>query len=713
MKQMLTLIISLFSFLSVFSQSRVDSLTNAINETTDLNEKAKLLISRSKAYPSTAIDKPLADAQQALAYFQQTKNQEGQVDAYLQVSGIYSRQNKYRLALDFDSTAFSIASKIGYKRGTALAIRGLGRNHLSLGNLETAKGFTLQALKQLMDENLEREAGDLHNQLGIIYRRLSDMKKSLYHFDEGIAIANKHNIEPLLAYLLMNKANTLNEGSRYDEAIKLHLESIRLKEKLKDERGLIQSYNNISLVYKLTKQFSEALTNFEKANFLARKVNNKTSLANNYSNIADIYRELNKKDSVAKFYEAALALFNETEEQAGLGMVYHNFGQFMLEENKLDEAETMLKKALEIREKTKSKFDVASTLNALGVLYSKKGLNKEAEENMLKALAMVKNENDLLQKDVYRSLASHYKQVGKVDEAYKYQASYISISDTLVNEKEITNILKLQNQYEMEKKDAEILVVNKEKEIAGLKLQQKNRQLYYTAGGIILLCLLLLLLSQAYRRKRMYSKTIEQKNQKIETLIRELHHRVKNNLQVVSGLLSLQSNRLQDDSARQAMEEGKTRVNAMAMIHQKLYMDKELASVDIEEYLQNLTESLASSFGFEKQRVQTSVSLAQKSMNIDTAIPVGLIVNELVTNAFKHAFRSQQNPHVHISMLQKDAGLIELQVADNGSEDGITNAGDNSASFGMKLVHTLVDQLNGTINMYHDGGRVYNIQIRA
>jgi two-component sensor histidine kinase len=207
--------------------------------------------------------------------------------------------------------------------------------------------------------------------------------------------------------------------------------------------------------------------------------------------------------------------------------------------------------------------------------------------------------------------------------------------------------------------------------------------------------------------EKAYMLTTE-KNKYIESLIRELHHRVKNNLQVVSSLMSLQSNRLEDDKARQALEEGKTRVDAMAMIHQKLYMDNELAAVDISEYLLNLSASLAHSHGYDAGHISTAVNLSNRYVDIDIAIPVGLIVNELVTNAFKHAFNGIQDPKIAIELTGNNGGF-ELSVCDNGR--GIGVVGDHPWSFGMKLVYMLVEQLDAKIEIDTKSGTSYLIKI--
>lgn len=221
-----------------------------------------------------------------------------------------------------------------------------------------------------------------------------------------------------------------------------------------------------------------------------------------------------------------------------------------------------------------------------------------------------------------------------------------------------------------------------------------------------------MVLQQKEKLEEAYRITTE-KNEHIESLIRELHHRVKNNLQIVSSLLSLQSNRIADDNARQALEEGKTRVDAMAMIHQKLYMNNELAAVNIEEYLDDLSTSLANSFGYEARHIHTDIQLTDRTMDIDLAIPIGLIVNELITNAFKHAFTGIVSPEIKVQLLQKEAQLLELTIADNGKGLHRPQEPAGAGSFGMKLVQTLVEQVNGVMTVRLHPGTTYTIEIRA
>lgn len=688
--------------------SRTDSLTRLLTASADLKEKAVLLLQRSKAWPSSQTDKPLADAQQALALNQQTKNQEGQVDAYIQISAVYARQNQYRLALTIDSATLELAGNINYTKGRALALSQMARNQYAMGSLRDAEKNGQQALSLFTEAGLENETADTHNRLGIIYRRLADIPQSLKHYDEGIAIAGKTGDQSLLSVLYMNKANSYNEAARYEEAIDMHFKSVRIKEKLRDERGLMQSYNNIALVFMRMNEFEKSRSYFLQANALATRFNSKTTLGYNFSNLANLSISQQKLDSVDYFYNQSLAAFTQTGEKPGLGLVHHNYGMYLMEQQRYPESEQHLREALAIRRQTEARYDIASTMNVLGGLLSRTGRRADAEKLLLESLDMLKDENGNRKKDAYKFLAEHYKSAGDYEEAYKYQAGYVAMRDTLVSQDEITAILRAQARYEVEKKEAELALAQKDKELQAALLGQKNQQLLYLLLALALAVLLLAAFYFGYRNKKKHATELQAKNNQIETLIRELHHRIKNNLQVVSGLLSLQSYRTESEEARQAMDEGRSRVEAMAMIHQKLYMDKELAAVDMTDYLRNLGNSLAGSFGHSPHTVETTVDMPAATMDIDRAIPIGLIVNELITNAFKHAFAGSHEPRVLVSLQQK-GNALELTVADNGK--GMNEATKEPQSFGMKLVRTLVQQLDGRLERIAVDGTVFRIHL--
>lgn len=692
-------------------QSRIDSISRILEKTADKDAKGGLLIFRSRATTVISVDKARADAQQALAYYQETNNVEGQIDAYLQLSGLYSRESKYQLALDLDNITYNLAKKISYKKGMAIALSNVGRNEQQVGNMKKAKQALLASNELYKEAGLERETAEIKNRLGVLYRKIGEYKNSLKSFDEGLDIANKYKLNIALANIYMNKGNTLDESGSYDEAIANHLQSVKIKDKLNDERGLAQSYNNLGNVYTHAGQYQEALNYFRLTRNLAEKQRpqNKTTVALAYNNLANGLNAINQYDSVLIFYNRSLDLFTDTREKPGIALVYHDMGNFYLEQKDCKSAITYLNKALEYRTGSLLVTDEASTRNLIGVALGKMNRHKEAEQQLLKSLAMVKNGNTRLQEGIYKALATHYTNIGDPEKANDYQSRYFNLKDTLLTASESMNMLKEKNSYDLEKKEALLKIAEQQRQVSKLSLSNRNKTIGILAIGIGMLTLLTIFFAHNMQQKKKTAATLSKKNEKIETLIKELHHRVKNNLQVVSGLLALQSNRLEDDYAREAMDAGRSRVDAMALIHQKLYMQDDLASVNIEIYINNLAASLTQSYGYPEATVHTQIGLKKKEIDVDLAIPIGLVINELVTNSFKHAFANVEKAMINISLVDFEAGSYQLDIADNGS--GHKTVVSDNESFGMKLVHTLVEQLKGTITQGKGTGTSYRIAI--
>lgn len=704
----------LFIFLISFFYSRaqgprIDSLSQLIDQSADPLRKAGLLMQRSRSWNPTMVDRPLADAQQALAIYQQLPQTRGQIEAYLQIGGIYTRQNKFQLAIEVDSMALLLAEKEKDIRNTAQALAHLSRNFQGLGDLKKTEAALLKALDLQKQLNSDRELADTHNRLGVFYRLQPDIKKALYHYDEAIPIAKKFNIVPLLASLYMNKAVILQEAARYDEAAAMHLESIRLKEQINDQRGLMQSYNNMAVVLRRAGELEQSKSYFFRANQLARQFNNPMLLGFNYNNLAILYTQLQQKDSVPILLNLALSSFQQAGDKPGQAMAHHNMGQFLLEEKKYPESEQALEKALTMRRVLNDKYDLAATLNLLGALYSRTNRTEKAEELLLQSIDLLRDENSFRKKDAYVYLAEHYRSVGNFENAYKFQAAYLAMNDTLVDEKEVVNLLKRSSQYELEKKDAELLLEKNEKKLQALALSKKNQWLLFLSASLLLLSIILLLLWRYSREKKKHAERLEQKNQQVETLIRELHHRVKNNLQTVSGLLSLQSNRIDNEEWKSLMEEGRGRVEAMALIHQKLYLHDDVATIPVGDYLRDLLHHLADSYGFDGSVVQANIKLTTNSLDIDRALPIGLIVNELASNAFKYAFANIASPRLEVSLEEKDNGLL-LRIADNGV--GHTGEKAGEMAFGRRLVGLLVQQLDAEMEQSVSNGTIYRITMK-
>ena len=187
-------------------------------------------------------------------------------------------------------------------------------------------------------------------------------------------------------------------------------------------------------------------------------------------------------------------------------------------------------------------------------------------------------------------------------------------------------------------------------------------------------------------------------------LLKEVHHRVKNNLQIISSLLNLQMPYIKDSQAIELFKESQNRVISMALIHEKLYQSESLARIDLAEYIQSLTDNLFRSYGAAGRAVKLKIDAVGIALDIDTVIPCALIINELVSNALKHAFPDSRRPfggtgEIRIDLHRDADNRFVLIVTDNGVGLPEGFAVQNCESLGLKLVGVLVKQLRGVLHL--------------
>ncbi len=215
------------------------------------------------------------------------------------------------------------------------------------------------------------------------------------------------------------------------------------------------------------------------------------------------------------------------------------------------------------------------------------------------------------------------------------------------------------------------------------------------------------------KRKRAEEQLKESLKEK-EILLREIHHRVKNNMQIISSLLMLQEELSKDEKVNEMLKDSQNRIMSMALIHEKLYRSENLSKINLKEYIDDLVDGLFQSYGTGEDKVTLNINVENVLFGIDSAIPCGLIINELISNSLKHAFPEGKNGEIKIFFRSTDENMIELLVGDNGV--GIPKDLDFSKteSLGLHLVTMLVEnQLHGEITLNRDKGTEFQIKFKG
>jgi two-component system, sensor histidine kinase PdtaS len=306
---------------------------------------------------------------------------------------------------------------------------------------------------------------------------------------------------------------------------------------------------------------------------------------------------------------------------------------------------------------------------------------------------------------------------GNFISSIRHYQRYQDIIDSIYNITITKEISKLQVQYETVEKEQNIKLLKNESSLQQSELRRSKLLRNVTFGSILLLLMLIGLLYSRYLIKQRSNATLEIKqieiNQKNNTLqhlvtekewlLKEIHHRVKNNLQTVMSLLSSQSAYLKNDAALSAIQDSQHRVHVMSLLHQKLYMSEDASAIDMRIYIHELVEYLGDAFNT-GQRIRFEMLVDSVKLDVVQAVPVGLILNEAITNSLKYAFPDNREGIIKISFLNYPENNYELKVADNGIGLPENFNRNKSGSLGMSLMIGLSEDLEGNFIIENDGG---------
>tara|TARA_R110002074_G_scaffold68858_1_gene161228 strand:- start:7136 stop:8836 length:1701 start_codon:yes stop_codon:yes gene_type:complete len=418
-----------------------------------------------------------------------------------------------------------------------------------------------------------------------------------------------------------------------------------------------------------------------------------------------IYAELiyqhtgNNQDSVSFYYNRVKSVLTNYKNPLAHIWYYTMFSYELIQQaktnnknlnlNKYKEAKENVLKATEIMEtynmKTNSYYPYSFAL--LGDIDFNTKNFITALEYYEKAHASYINLNDYHHAtNTLNSIGETYKELGDFAMALKYKAQFYN--ESLKFEKE-------KNERSLRENELQLNIVSNEKSLA----RKNNQQIIL----LIIISLVLILIGFIYHNYKLkqtsnlklenVNQELNTKNQQNELLLKEIHHRVKNNLELVKSLIALQSAQLEDSDTKDAMIASQNRVQSMGIIHQKLYQGDNLGSIEMKDYFLNLGEGILDTFNAD-EKVKIEYAMDNLELDVDTAVPIGLIVNELLTNALKYAFPENLKGNISISLSKSNPETLTLKVVDNGIGK-ITGLSPKGTGFGSQLIKLLTQQLNG------------------
>ncbi len=479
------------------------------------------------------------------------------------------------------------------------------------------------------------------------------------------------------------------------------------------------AWTKLGNVFKAKKQFDLSKSYYQRV-LNEQQSNNRVRIrAQIEHNIAEIYVEEEKLDSAAMMYASVI----ESSDKIGYKPLAYaarsRLASVYLRQNKLLEAETFALEANAHFDILKSNFpSMIYVKNLLGMIYTQNNNNEKAEKyyNTALSLATLKNRNN--QKiSVYNALSDHYLYNKNYEKSHYFLTEKIKLQDSTNQVKTDQSIQFLNTLYETQEKNAMIQALKDEKTIQELELMASRRKGWMALFGLLSLTAFSILTFRSLKQKKKSENILKEKNSIInkalsdkELLLREIHHRVKNNLQVVYSLLSLQSEYIDEESVLSAINDGRNRVRSMALIHQNLYGSETMTDVGAKNYLERLIGELFETYKVEKDKVSLDLDIEDISIDVDTMVPLGLVVNELITNALKHAFHNQDKGNIKVTLKTSDDNLI-FKVIDNGNGMDPSLLEESNDSFGLQMIKSFVEKLEGSLKLNTENGTTIQLVI--
>lgn len=578
------------------------------------------------------------------------------------------------------------------------------------------KKFLKRAMKAHDDEGLDDELSKTEFKLATSYGNFSMYDSAVYHYDQVVERNKRNETSIEMATSLSSSGLNSFYLRDLDKAAQSLLESIRYSQKTGDTARIFAPYMNYGLVLKEQGQYERAKEYMRKSQVLLNRINHLRGVALAYTNIGQI---LILQDSLDAAFESLTNAW-EIDKTLGRSSVdyYNNIAWI---ERERGDYRKYHEYALEAANSIPEGYAPMSVADVYGSLVDakillvdsvyfdltnqKRTLYREALPYAERGWHLADSVNSgNVKLELAETLSNLYAKLNRYEEAFEFSQKAKHLSEEINDQAKSEAIARMTTEFETERiaNENQVLIETRQRQEA-----QLQQQYYLLLAGVVFILLVIVIAVIIYLGRQKLRKAhaiIEQSLAEKELLLKEIHHRVKNNLQVISSLLDLQSRNIEDEKTLSAFTEGQNRVKAMALIHQKLYQNENLATIDFAAYAEQLLAELANIYPVSSEVKSTLAAGDKIYFDIDTAIPLGLILNELVSNAYKYAFKEGKTGSLKVSILSLTEGQHQLIVEDTGA--GLPDHFDfqKAKSMGLRLVRRLAKQLYGKVDYSTEQG---------
>lgn len=497
-----------------------------------------------------------------------------------------------------------------------------------------------------------------------------------------------------------NKGYYLQGQGKISESFDNHYKALEISEGLKDKRRIGTVYLNLGSVYHHMGNYQKALEASKKAEENLVDLEGSEDLEIYvYNNLAVLSADVGNFDESLEYHDKSLKLCEEVGHIFGVGMARNNLGGLYHQMDSFDLAMENFYSAEQIFKDLDDTLWLSLTYHKMGkVFFDHKNYNKAISyANQSYDFAVASGQIMPKIRASYLLYRIHNKEEN-FEEALYFYRQHEYWNDSISSAETKMDALQKELTFKNEREKAITEKENEKKwEVALAEKQRKSVLTYSILGGLILVIIFLIILYFRLRIITKQKKLIEKQNEERKLLLQEIHHRVKNNFQIVSSVLKLQAAEENNSIIDHAFDDAINRIHSMAAVHEMIYKQEDFGAIAPKDYFTKLTDSMRV-YSADKN-IRFDVDSQVEGLNISTLIPLGISVNEMITNSLKYAFIGiAEDPRIRIR-LEKHAGDYVLSYQDNGV--GIGEA-THSNSFGMELIRTIIEQIDGRLETVQD-----------
>jgi len=627
----------------------------------------------------------------------------GRATYFLGLTYFYKYQ--YDTALHLHQKAFDIFEEMHHKKGMAQALYSMSFDHSLKQNIEQSREC-MEKARGLLEETADY-AGVYDCIEGLIF-----LHKQLHHktevdslMRELVTVAERTADKKRMANSYYTMGNHYFDQAYLKLAIDAFYKAYRIAEESGDPAELANVIGSIGLTHLYLGEYQTAIDYYLMQEAILQELKDNYQLSNTYTGLGEAYNALESYHLGLEYHLKALQIREEINYEIAISNSFHNIGlTYFLMEDSIDLALQYINRSLEIDRRINNYIGLAKNYMVSGKIHARLNDHPTAIRLLEQALALARRYNipDVVI-ETAGSLSDLYAAKNDYEKAFTSMLIKNEVSDSIVSGENFKRITQLEMQNAFDRKQNEIELGHQQERFmyeAELKKNRIIRNFSLFTGSLIIVFGIFLLFS--YRKSRKAEK-------EKEALLKEIHHRVKNNLMVISSLLNLQSGSIEDEKTRSAVRESQNRVKSMAVIHQLLYESELYNRIDFPKYLEKLMESLQSTYTRPGRNIRYVIQAENITLDIDTAIPLGLITNELATNAYKYAFADSSDGEIALNLSKVTDNKYLLRISDNGKGLPEGFDVDNSTTLGLKLVKILARQLKAKLDFHLNNGTAFNI----